>query len=224
MKKAVTIVIVILLTLGFGYFLFKISPQEKQQIQNAAADFDLSQVKSISEPGPINPQDHIAGDVNAKNIFIAYEDYQCPACAQTASLVKQVPQAFTDTKVVFRHFPLYQIHKNSVISAYAAEAAAAQGKYWEMHDSLFEKQADWSELENPLGYFAALAQQAGVSNIDQFKNDITSKKFKERIQKDLVEALSLDLPGTPSFYFNGHKLENNSLENMKAQAAPYFIK
>lgn len=224
MKKAASIVIVILLTLGFGYFLFKISPQQEEQNRNTVADFDLSQVKSIAEPGPVNSQDHIEGDINAKNTFIAYEDYQCPACAQTAGLVKQVPQAFADTKVVFRYFPLYQIHKNSIISAYAAEAAGAQGKYWEMHDLLFGKQAEWSELNNPLDYFAGLARQAGVSNIEQFKSDITSKKFKDRIQKDLVESLSLNLQGTPTFYFNGHKLENNTLEKMKEQAQPFMNK
>lgn len=224
MKKYVSIAIVILLVFGVGYFLFKISPQEQQQSQTPQENFDLSQVKPESQPRAISEDDHILGDPSAKNTFISYEDYQCPACAATADMLKQIPSTFPDTKLVFRYFPLTQIHKNAVNAMYAAEAAGAQGKYWEMHDALFKSQNDWSGLADPVDYFAGLAKNIGVADLDKFKTDITDKKFKSRVEKDLVDSYSLNIPGTPSVFFNGHPIKLDTLDNMKKEAEQYFIK
>jgi protein-disulfide isomerase len=226
MKKIVTIVIIFLVVLGFGFFLFKISPQD-QQVASSQEDFDLSQVKpgSLSEPGPVVPEDHVLGNPNAKNTLVAYEDFQCPYCAQANDMLKSVPAQLQDTKLVFRFFPLTQIHRNSVSSAYAAEAAGAQGKYWEMHDLLFKNQAAWSELADPMDKFVELAQQAGVANIDQFKNDITSKKFKDRVQANLVESYNLNLQGTPSFFFNGKPVASTyNIEQLKKSVEAMYVK
>lgn len=223
MKKIVTIVIIVLLALGLGFFLFRISPQQ-QAATNAGANFDLSGVTSKTEPAAVAPQDHILGNPNAKNTLIAYEDYQCPACAAENDILNQIPSALQDTKLVYRYFPLYQIHKNAIVSAYAAEAAGAQGKFWEMHNLLFQNQDAWAELDNPIDEFAKLAQQAGVSNLDQFKSEIASGKYKDRIQKDLVESLSLNLPGTPSLFFNGKTIKSGSLDSLKSQAEPLYFK
>lgn len=224
MKKIITIAIVVLLVLGFGFFLFKISPEQQQTQSQTTEDFDLSGVKKLSEPALATAEDRTLGNVSAKNTLLVYEDYQCPACALAADTLKQLSQQLPDTKFVFRNFPLYQIHKNAIVSAYAAESAGEQGKYWEMHDLLYKNQKDWSSLANPLDYFARLASQAGVINLEQFKTDITSKRFKNKIQKDLVEALGLSIPGTPAIYFNGKVIANNSLENMKKEAEQYLIK
>src|SRR6185437_8904173 len=112
-------------------------------------------------------------------------------------ILKQVPSQFPDTVFVFRYFPLIQIHQNSVEGALANEAAGAQGKYWEMHDILFQKQSEWESLSDPLDKFAEYAQQVGVANIDQFKSDITSKKYLSKIQTDYDQANGLSLQGTP---------------------------
>lgn len=224
MKKVITVAIITLLVLGFGYFLFKISPQQEQVQTQAAEDFDLSGVQKLSEPAPAASDDWVLGSLNAKNTLLAYEDYQCPSCAQTSDTLKQLSQQLPDTKFVFRNFPLYQIHKNAVIAAYSAESAGEQGKYWEMHDLLYKNQNSWSPLADPLDYFVGLATQAGVPNIEQFKAGVTSKKFKNKIQKDLIEALGLGVPGTPTIYFNGKVIANNSLENMKKQAEQYLVK
>lgn len=224
MKKVITIAIVTLLVLGFGYFLFKISPQEQQAQTQTAGDFDLSGVKKITEPAPVTTDDRILGNVNAKNTLLAYEDYQCPSCALTADTLKQMSEQLPDTKFVFRYFPLYQIHKNAVISAYAAESAGEQGKYWEMHGLLFKNQDSWASLDNPLDYFVGLAKEAGVSNLEQFKTDVIGKKNKAHIQRDLIEAIGLSVPGTPTIYFNGKLIKNDSLENMKKEAEQYLSK
>ncbi len=224
MKKIITVAIIVILVLGFGYFLFKISPEQEQTQSQAGQDFDLSSAKKLTEPSATNSEDRVYGNSATKNTLLAYEDYQCPSCALTADTLKQLSKDLPDTKFVFRYFPLYQIHKNAVSSSYAAESAGAQGKYWEMHDLLYKNQNDWASLAEPLDFYTQLAKQAGVSNLEQFKNDITSKKFKDRIQKDLIEGIGLSIPGTPTIYFNGKVIQNDSLENMKKQAEPFLIK
>ncbi len=129
---------------------------------------------------------------------------------------------FKDTVFVYRYFPLTQIHPNSVESAMAAEAAGAQGKYWEMHDILFSKQTGWESLGDPLDVFAQYAQSVGVANIDQFKSDVTAKKYLPMIQSESDQALGLNLPGTPSFFFNGHSIKNADITAMEKEAAQYY--
>jgi protein-disulfide isomerase len=227
LKIIITVVIVVLIILGLGYYLFKISPSETQQSTNSAYNsaLDTSSFKTISEPPAFDPKtDHYQGSATAKNVFIEYADYECPACAAYSEMLKQVPSAFKDTVFVLRYFPLVQIHPNSVEAALAAEAAGAQGKYWEMHDILFAKQTDWQDLSDPLDTFAQYAQSIGISNIDQFKSDVTSKKYLSVIQADSDQALGLNLPGTPSFFFNGHTLQNSDIAGMEKQAEQWYNK
>ncbi len=142
-KKVVTIIIVVLVVLGFAYFLFKISPQQ-QALTGSGYNALLSEsgIKAISSVPAFDPAtDHYQGSAKAKNALVEYGDMQCPACAQYESIITQVPSQFTDTALVFRYFPLVQIHQNAVEAALANEAAGAQGKYWEMHDMLFAKQS-----------------------------------------------------------------------------------
>lgn len=226
MKKSITIVIVVLIVLGFAYFLFKISPQQQgagPSGYNSA--LNISNPKTIALPPAFDPLvDRYQGDAKAKNVFIEYADYQCPACAAYSEMLKQVPTQFPSTVFVYRYFPLVQIHQNSVEAAVAAEAAGVQNKYWEMHDILFAKQTDWQTVSDPLDLFAQYAQQAGVANIDQFKNDVTNKKYLPAVQKGSDEANGLKLPGTPSFFFNGHVLKNADIAGMLAEAQPFINK
>jgi protein-disulfide isomerase len=225
MKKIITIVIVVLIVLGLGYYLFKISPDQTQQSSstNYNAALNTTGYQKISTPPPFDPgTDHYQGSATAKNVFIEYGDYECPSCAEYSDMLKQVPTTFKDTVFVFRYFPLTQIHPNSVEAALAAEAAGAQGKYWEMHDILFKNQADWQGSSDPLDTFAQYAQSVGVSNVSQFKSDVTSMKYLPGIQKDSDEALGLNLPGTPSFFFNGHVLQNSDIATMEKEAEQYY--
>lgn len=223
MKKVITITIVVLVALGFAYFLFKISPQQAKQSSSSNYKLDTSGAKPMALPPAFDPAtDRFQGDTKAKNVFIEYADYECPACAAFSDILKLVPSSFKDTVFVYRYFPLTQIHKNAVEAALAAEAAGVQGKYWEMHDILFQKQPQWESLDDPLDAFAQYAQSAGVSNIDQFKSDITSKKYLSVIEKNNNEALGLNLPGTPSFFFNGHVLKNDDLVGLQKQAQAFY--
>lgn len=224
MKKTITIVIVVLVALGFAYFLFKISPQQEQASSGGYnSALDTKDFKAISSvPAFDSKTDRYLGNPAAKNVFVEYADYQCPACAAYSDILKPLPTTFKDTVFVFRYFPLTQIHPNSVEAALAAEAAGAQGKYWEMHDLLFKNQSDWEGMGDPLNTFATYAQQLGVADVNQFKNDITGKKYLAPIQKNSDEALGLNLPGTPSFYFNGHVLQNQDLAGLEKQAEAFY--
>jgi len=221
MKKGITIAIIILICIGFGYFLLKISPDQS----TVKSTIDTSGAKQLTEVPKFDPTaDRYEGNKDAKNVFVEYADYQCPACAAYYPILKQYESEATDTVFVYRYFPLVQIHKNAVISAYAAEAAGEQGKYWEMHDILFTKQQEWEGLANPLDQFAKYAQSIGVSNIDKFKSDITSEKFKSVIERTNNQATGLQLEGTPTFFFNGHKLQNTDLAGLKQQTQQYINK
>jgi protein-disulfide isomerase len=222
MKKNITIAVIVILALAFGYYLFKLSPQTSVPGNSqSSGDFDLSQVKDIKEPRAVGSGDYVLGNPAAKNTMIVYEDFQCPACASYAPITEQFPVALTDTKLVFRHYPLPQ-HKNAVSAAYAAEAAGVQGKFWEMYDKLYETQGSWEGLANPADMFAQLAGQIGLGDINKFKSDMSAKAGKNKIQEDWVEALSLNLGGTPSLYFNGQPIKVGNLEQVKVQAEKLY--
>lgn len=224
MKRTITIVIIVLIVLGFGYWLFKISPDT----QTTASKYALSTsgVSKLTELPAFDPSaDHFQGDAAAKNVLMEYGDYQCPHCAEFNEIVKQLmPQLPTSTVFVYRDFPLEQIHANADISSLAANAAGAQGKYWEMHDILFQKQTDWQDLADPLDKFAEYAQQVGVKDINQFKSDITNQKYKADVERDNKQALGLNLQGTPTFYFNGHQLQLADVTGLKTQIQPFIAK
>lgn len=227
MKKIITIVIIVVVVLGFAYWLFKISPST--EIGNSSvgynASLDASAAKPLSAVPAFDPQtDHFQGNANAKNVLIEYADYQCPACAAASSDLSQVPSKFPDAVFVFRYFPLVQIHANSVEAAMAAEAAGAQGKYWEMHDILFQNQSDWEGLADPLDMFTQYAQTVGVKDINQFKSDITGKKYLSVIENDNDQALGLNLQGTPTLFFNGHNIQPSDLNGLLQEAQPYVNK
>jgi protein-disulfide isomerase len=229
MKKAITIVVILVLAVGFGYYLYKISPETQNGTNGSVSGYnsslDTSAAKQLSAVPAFDPAvDRYQGDPKAKNIFIEYADYQCPACAQAADDMKQVPAKFPSTVFVYRYFPLVNIHPNSVESAVAAEAAGVQGKYWEMHDILFQKQGDWEGLSDPLDAFAQYAQQAGVPDINQFKSDVSSKKYLAAVAKNNDEAIGLNLDHTPTYIFNGHVLQNSDLNGLLQQAQQYVVK
>lgn len=218
-KKVISIVLVLLVVLGFSYFLYKISPKESSP--GSFSDFDISGIKAASAPREIESGDYVKGNPLAKNTFVVYEDFECPACANFAPVVESVPTELKDTKVVFRHFPLSQ-HKKAATAAYAAEAAGAQGKFWEMYSSLYGTQAEWSGIADPLSYFQNLASRIGVSDLEKFSADVQGKIGKSKIETDLKEALGMQVNATPTVYFNGQKLELGDISTLKNQAEKLY--
>ena len=106
----------------------------------------------------------------------------------------------------YRHFPLSQ-HKNAKLAATVAEAAGKQGKFWEMHDLIFQNQSDWSEEKNAAVIFAKYAQEVGL-DLAKFQTDIASEEIKAKIENDYKSGVKAGVNSTPSFFLNGEKITN----------------
>lgn len=220
MKKIITVIIVVILAVGFGYYLFKISGDTEKG--TGGDEFDISNVKPSEQLREAGSDDHVLGNLEAKNTMVAFEDIQCPACKNYEPILKTFPLELKDTKVVFRHFPLLSIHKNAAAAAYAAEAASAQGKFWEWTALAYDRQERWSGEGNPTESFVEIARDVQVADLERFRNDVVNKTYRERVQADVQEAESLKVRGTPSLYFNGVKLELGGLDKIKQQVEKLY--
>lgn len=156
----------------------------------------------------ITQSDHVRGAKDGKVTLVEFGDFQCPACGAWEPMIRQVLADNKDTlKMSYRHFPLTQIHRNALISAKASEAASLQGKFWEMHDMLYDKQEEWSESLNARDFILTYATTLGL-NATKFKTDLDSKAIEDKILAELKEGTRLGIQGTPTFFLNGKKLEN----------------
>lgn len=140
--------------------------------------------------------------------LVEFSDFQCPACGAYYAPVKQLVSEFASNMTfVYRNFPLTTIHQNAQIAAQAAEAAARQGKFWEMHDKLFETQNEWSTSASPKDIFAGYAKTLGL-NVDEFTKDIDSDAVKNKVTADVNDGNALGIDATPTFFLDGVKLDN----------------
>lgn len=163
------------------------------------------------EASPLQPavssNDRTQGSLSAPVVLVEYGDFECPDCGQAYLVVKKLKEDLGDKlTVVFRHMPLnkiYPIHPNATLAAHAAEAAQAQGKFWEMHDALFENQDNLSE-ENIL----RLAREVGL-DADQFEYDFESAEVMEKVDTDFASGQANGVTATPAFFINGEKVEES---------------
>jgi protein-disulfide isomerase len=165
--------------------------------------------------------EHVQGQGKSGVKLVEYGDYQCPFCQQYYATVKQVQTEFNDQIYFqFRNFPLVNNHKNAFAGARAAEAAALQGKFWEMHDLLYENndpsgQSGWVAASDPTTFFNQYAQQLGL-NMTQFKQDFASIKVNDLINADMAEGNRLGIQGTPSFFLDGKQVQiSNSVASFE---------
>jgi protein-disulfide isomerase len=156
------------------------------------------------------PTNHVEGSTSTGVKLVEYGDYECPYCGQFYPIVKQVVATNSDKiQFQFRNLPLSQIHKNAFAGARAAEAAGLQGKFWEMHDALYDNQdpngaQGWVASNDPLGeYFDGFATKLGL-NKAQFDTDFASSKVNNLINADLdaFKKTGVD-EATPTFFLDG---------------------
>src|SRR5881397_1844334 len=149
---------------------------------------------------PVDPsRDHIQGDPKAILTLVEYGDYQCPFCGAAYPEVKKVQKELgSELRFVFRNFPLTNIHEHAMNAAETAEAASAQGKFWPMHDFLYEHQATLGDTNVALGYARKL-------NLDtqKFEREIAQHAYQKRIKDDFMSGVKSGVNGTPTFYING---------------------
>lgn len=174
----------------------------------------LSGNKSQSAPTallstPVSEKDNSKGPFNSNIELVEYSDFQCPACGLFQPVLKQLESENKNIKFVFRNFPLTSIHKNAEIAAYAAEASALQGKFWEMHDKLYENQDEWSykTFDEAKTIFIGFAKNLGL-NEEQFIKDIDSDIVIIKVADDYKTGTTSGVDGTPSFFLNGIKIQN----------------
>jgi protein-disulfide isomerase len=152
---------------------------------------------------------HLFGNNKKGVILVEYGDYQCPACGAYYPLVKALADKYKDDIYLqFRNFPLVQIHPNAFAGARAAEAADKQGKFWEMHDILYEQQKTWSVATNTKVYFDQYANRLGL-NITQFDNDYSGSDINDLINSDIQAGQAIGANSTPTFVLDVKKIQDN---------------
>jgi protein-disulfide isomerase len=151
---------------------------------------------------PANERDHSRGPAEAPITLVEYGDFECPFCGMAYPAVKDVQRRLGNRlRYVYRHFPRTQEHPHAHLAAEAAEAAAAQGRFWEMHDLLFEHQRAL-EPDDLVSY----AAQLGLDT-DRFRRELETHAYHDRVRRDVRSALRSGVHGTPTFFINGARHE-----------------
>lgn len=150
----------------------------------------------------VSDKDHMQGDPAAAVCLVEYGDYQCPHCARAHPVVKQLEQHFGQRLcLVFRNFPLTQIHPQAQAAAETAEFAGAHGRFWEMHDLLFENQARLGEA-----LYEKLAESIGLS-AGQARTALLEEIYHDRVRADFLGGARSGVNGTPTFFINGKRYD-----------------
>lgn len=159
-----------------------------------------------------NIADHTKGSETNKILFIEYGDYQCPSCGGAHPNLNALMEEYGDSiTFVFRNFPLTSIHPNARAAGAVAEAAGLQGKFWEMHDMLYERQSDWSSLDasKRTTMFNNYAEGLNL-DMTKFAEDIAAANVNKKINFDMALGKSVDVSATPSFFLNGEKVDDET--------------
>lgn len=161
---------------------------------------------------------HVLGNPDAPVKLEEFGDYQCPPCGMLHPVLKNLEAEFGPDKVqiTFREFPL-PAHAHALAAAYASEAAGLQGKFWEMHDILYEHQADWEKAFDSRPIFEGYAKTVGL-DVEQYKRDLTNEIVSRRVAADGKRAESLGVKGTPTVFLNGRELPFQLLAPDKLKA------
>jgi protein-disulfide isomerase len=153
---------------------------------------------------PVSEEDHSIGPKNALVTLVEYGDFQCPYCGAAHLILREVQETMRDRlRFVFRHFPLTQIHPFAEPAAEATESAGAQGKFWEMHNVLFENQ-DLLDERN----LAVFAEQLGLDT-GRFARDLQNHTYHERVRQDFSSGVRSGVNGTPAFFINGFRYDGS---------------
>ena len=222
------IAVVGLLTVGIATAVYKVKMQPAPASTTAAAPAAAAAAESSASPGEsatpataVNENAgqplHVRGPASAPVTVEIYGDFQCPSCAINAKIMDDLQKEFKDNlRVIFHEFPL-SMHKYAVRAAEAAEAAALQGKFWEMHDALYEYQPIWSHATNPNFFFDSYASMIGL-DLARFQADRQSSDIEGKVIEDGNAGLLRGVRNTPTIFINGVEAKNTFTEE-KLRAA-----
>jgi protein-disulfide isomerase len=149
---------------------------------------------------PVDENDHLRGSPDAPVTLVEYGDFECPYCGMAYPILKKLEQLASDlVRVAFRYFPLTNLHPHAALASEAAESAAAQGKFWEMHDLIFEHQDRLTRADLEI-----YAGRAGVE-LDQFRNDLDTHRWASKVRDQFRSGVISGVNGTPTFFVNGRR-------------------
>ena len=153
---------------------------------------------------PVGPDDHVEGVDDAAITIVEYGDYQCPYCGQAYPIVKRLQSDFGDSlRLVFRNMPLTNVHPQAELAAETAEAVGLQGKFWPMHDVLFENQRD---LSGPA--ILRYVEDVGA-DLSQVANALNDGLVQKRVKDDVESGIRSGVNGTPTFFVNGERYDGS---------------
>jgi protein-disulfide isomerase len=153
---------------------------------------------------PIGPDDHIQGDESAVCSLVEYGDYECPHCGAAYPIVKRLQKHFGNRlRFVYRNFPLSQIHSHAESAAETAEFAGSKGKFWEMHDLLFENQEQLGS-----GLYAELCKTLGLA-ASELQEALATRKYQAHVRSDFTGGVRSGVNGTPTFFIDGERYDDS---------------
>ena len=183
---------------GATWLLFRVTDRLPKRLKIRALLGGIDPIVDLAVP--VDPErDHVRGPAEAPVTLVEYGDFECPYCGQAESAVRELLSDFGDVRYVWRHLPLTDVHPQAQIAAEAAEAAGAQGAFWEMHDLLLSRQ-DALQSRDLLRYAAELGL-----DVDRFHDELRTNEHAGRIAEDVDSADLSGVSGTPSFFVNGHR-------------------
>jgi protein-disulfide isomerase len=214
MKRILPFIIILAvlgLALGSAWYLTRSVPSTPTAVGQPAPPSPGTQATPVQQ-APVNPgipgaePAHSHGAANAPVQLEEFGDFECPPCGAFHPVLKQMEAEFGDkVRVTFREFPLVTLHQHAMAAASAAEAAGLQGKFWEMHDLLYDRQEKWKTQFDVRPIFEGYAREIGI-DVERYKRDLNSDLVQQRIFNDGRRGHSLGVKGTPTVFMNGREV------------------
>ncbi len=211
---AITVISAIFLLLFVGIIVVAKNKNKPQTASGSAQFANNGHTRMLTKEG--KDATNSANPAQKVVTVVEYGDLQCPACKSYHPVVTELLKAFPEQlKLVFKNYPLTQVHPNAMAASVAAEAAAKQGKFYAFVDAAYEKQEEWAGLDDPQSKFEEYVKALGM-NVDQFRKDQKDPAIAKLIADQNTEGIQNGVTGTPSFFVEGKKIENPaSLEDFK---------
>lgn len=186
---------------------------------------DVASVEAFKITTDQEINDHVYGKKDSKVVLFEYGDFQCPGCGGAFPKLQTIKETYKDSfAFVYRHFPLSSIHPHAFAAAAVAEAAGQQGKFWEMHDLLYQTQDAWKDqtAEQRQQTFEGYARQLSL-DMDKFTADVSSEKISKKINFDRSLGVKVGVDSTPSLFLNGKPVADDIVSDLIQQKGDKFI-
>jgi protein-disulfide isomerase len=214
----IIILVVLGLALGSAWYLTRSTPGTPTVAGQPAPASPGSQASPVQQQPVANiggvpgaEPAHTLGPADAPVHIEEFGDFECPPCGLFHPILDQMREEFGNKlHITFREFPLVPTHQHALAAASAAEAAGLQGKFWEMHKLLYERQADWKTQFDVRPVFEGYAKEIGL-DVDRYNRDVGSDLVQQRIFQDGKRGHSLGVKGTPTVFMNGREVPFESL-------------